>query len=222
MPKYRFELTGVTPFLAHADSIPWSDKMAEWRKDPDNAKTSVAGDDRSPAFRWLGVCYHDGKHFVVPAEMIQRALMSAAAMLPTGRRGKTFKQASMSGMGIMSESCEFLVGGKKVPWAPIQKLADEPNFAKHQSTVAAMGFELFLKRAKIGQSKHIRVRPRFNEWAVRGEIEVWDKDIGASTLKDMFRLAGERVGIGNWRPSCPTPGPFGRFLAKVEEVNGAN
>jgi hypothetical protein len=37
-------------------------------------------------------------------------------------------------------------------------------------------------------------------------------------LRDIARLAGAYKGLGDWRPSGRTPGPFGRFKATVEEI----
>ena len=52
--RYSVTLVGETPLLMHQDNLAWEDAMMQWRKDPANKKVSVAGDDRSPAFRWIG------------------------------------------------------------------------------------------------------------------------------------------------------------------------
>lgn len=75
MRSYTVTLTGKTPMLHHADNIDWSDEMDRWRKDASASKGSKAGDDRSPAFRWLGSLYHDGSVVAIPNDNLMRALM---------------------------------------------------------------------------------------------------------------------------------------------------
>jgi len=94
-------------------------------------------------------------------------------------------------------------------------LADLP-FDKQSDSVRKLGFRLFLKRAKIGTSKHVRVRPRFDSWSVRGEIETLAPELTFEVVSQLFQLAG-RVGLCDWRPGCKTPGPFGMFAATVSQ-----
>ena len=56
----------------------------------------------------------------------------------------------------------------------------------------ALGFELFAKGAKIGQSKHIRVRPRFNAWSASGTITVFD-----DSMEDRLRVTMVATGLGS-------------------------
>ena len=82
-----------------------------------------------------------------------------------------------------------------------------------------MGFSLFVKRARIGQSKHIRVRPRFDNWAAQGELLVTDEQITENILRDILEMAGKYKGLGDWRPSSKTPGFYGTFNAEVKRVS---
>ena len=91
------------------------------------------------------------------------------------------------------------------------------TFTQQADAVRKLGFRLFAKRAKIGTSKHIRVRPRFDQWAVSGDIETIAPELTLEVVRQLFNLAG-RVGLCDWRPGCKTPGPFGMFSATVEQV----
>jgi hypothetical protein len=82
-----------------------------------------------------------------------------------------------------------------------------------------MGFELFVKRAKIGTSKHVRVRPRFEQWAATGTITVMDPQLSTDTLQTILTYSGARAGIGDWRPGSPTPGQFGMFTATIDQIS---
>ena len=83
MKTYAVEIIGKTPLLMHHDNIEWADYMDTWKNDPGNKKTSKAGDDRSPAWRWLGCCYHDGKRLAIPQANIMRAIMEIYPSEPT-------------------------------------------------------------------------------------------------------------------------------------------
>lgn len=218
MNEYTFELTGVTPLLMHADDVMASDDLMAWRKAPGNKSVSVPGDDRSPAWTWLTYLYHDGEHVAVPADNIMCALRSAGAKI--SNKGKsTFKALSQSGLFIRDEYCEFLVGGRRIAMADVIGLRDEPTFSSHAAACKAAGFDLLTKRARVGTSKHIRVRPRFADWSVCGTIEVSEVAISAGILSSMFDIAGRLVGLGDWRPGSPSsPGRYGMFSSKMTAV----
>lgn len=222
MRVYQVTITGETPLLMHADNIDWADRMEAWKNDKDNRKLSKAGDDRSPAFRWIGALYHDPEAEVValPVENIMRALMEGAAMVlvPGGKGGKTFRAQSQSGIIPRALHWPLVAGGKTIKTAPIFELMEEKDFAFHAEFAASLGFELFVKRAKVGQSKHIRVRPLFRAWRVVGELAVTDEQITEGVLADILEMAGKYKGLGDWRPSSKTPGTFGMFKAELRRA----
>lgn len=215
---FSFELTGVTPLLFHADDIDGSDLLQAWRKHPDNKGKSVAGDDRSPPWTWFTYLYSDGEHLCMPSANIMTAIRQAAAKIIM-KKQTTFKAASQSGLMILDELCEFHGPKGQVRYADLLKFKEE-GFATHSERVKALGFRLDCKRAPVGSSKHIRVRARFDDWTVKGTVEVTDDTITPAILTQMFDLAGKYSGLGDWRPSSPkSPGPFGRFSAKLKEIN---
>lgn len=222
MRTYQVTISGTQPLLMHNDDIDWADTMEQWKLDKDNKKSSKAGDDRSPAFRWIGNLYRNeqGK-IIMPTGNIMRCLMEGAAMVlvPGGKSGKTFKAQSQSGIMPRSVGWELLVGGQAIDTSPIDKLMSEKDFAKHEEAARKMGFLLFKKRAKIGQSKHVRVRPLFDQWSASGELLVVDEQITDAVLIDILEMAGKYKGLGDWRPSSKTPGTFGMFTAAVKKLN---
>jgi len=62
MEQYQVTLKGLTPLLMHSDNLAFSERVTAWQKAPENKANSKAGDDRSPAWTWIGYLYHDGKH----------------------------------------------------------------------------------------------------------------------------------------------------------------
>jgi hypothetical protein len=220
--QYRVTITGKTPLLMHWDNIEWADKMEEWKNDPASKKDSKAGDDRCPAWRWIGSVYRDETdQFVsIPADNLMRCFMEGGAMVPVpGAKGnKTFKSQSQSGMMVDDTAWPLKTNGALVPLADIDALLKVDDFVTHKEACKKLGFTLYIKRAKVGPSKHIRVRPRFDEWSITGTISVWDKQLTLSALRDISTYAGRYKGLCDWRPGSKTPGSYGMFEASVEEA----
>jgi hypothetical protein len=218
MKTYSVTITGRTPLLMHHDNIEWADFMEDWKNNPESKKTSKAGDDRSPAWRWLGCVYHDGKLLTIPQANIMKCLMEGGAMVPVpgGRSGKTFKSQTQSGMMSVEPYWTLLINGQPVQWADVERLKDVQKFADHKTAARELGFDLLVKRAAVGSSKHVRVRPQFAAgWQAVGEIAVWDEQITDQAISDIFEYAGQYKGIGDWRPGAPKkPGPYGTFSAE--------
>lgn len=219
MQTYRITITGKTPLLLHADNIDWADQMGEWKDAPANKGKSKPGDDRTPAFRWIGCLYHDGDVVAMPSDNIMRCAMEGGALVPVpgGKGGKTFKAQTQSGMQVGEAFWPLDVGGGgPLPMSEISALMTEELFATHRERAAALGFSLFVKRAKIGTQKHVRVRPRFDQWSCSGTINVWDAKITKPILQEILNYAGQYKGLGDWRPGSKTPGAFGMFEARVD------
>lgn len=211
---YDFVLKGLSPALVHADDVMESDTLSTWRKDPKNKSVSVPGDDRSPAWTWQTYLYHDGEHLTIPQENIMAALRYAGAKIPS-KGQTTFKAMSQSGLLILGDHCEFRNGGKRVRVSDVMALRDRP-FPEHIKGARALGFDLSVKRASVGTAKHVRVRPKFEDWEVRGTIAVNEPAITESVLAQLFDIAGRLAGLGDWRPSSPKkPGPFGMFTSSL-------
>lgn len=219
MKTYSVTLTGETPLLLHADNIAWSEKLSKWQKDPDNKDVSVAGDDRSPAWSWMGNAYHDGGNLCVPSDNLMTCIRDAGAKMIL-KGNATYKKIIPSAV-VVDQAQWDIVGPKgTVSWEDLKPLLVEDDFSVHLETVEELGFELFCKRAKIGQSKHVRVRPRFNTWSVSGTITVLDDElVPESVLRKCLDIAGSRIGLCDWRPSAPkSPGSFGKFTADVKAL----
>lgn len=212
------ELKGKMPLLMHADNIEWADQMEEWKNDPDNKGKSKAGDDRTPAYRWMGCLNYDDPetgHVTIPAEYIMRCLMAGGASVPVGKGKKTFKEQSQSGIISAEFHWCFFIRGKRIPMLEIRKLTDL-TFKEQEEAVRDLGFRLFVKRVGLQGKKHIRVRPQFHNWTASGELMIIDEMITDKVLQSILDIAGRLKGLGDWRPSAPhCPGPFGTFEATI-------
>jgi hypothetical protein len=217
MQTYDVTLTHKTPLLMHHDNIEWADKMELWNRVPANKKGSKAGDDRSPAFRWLGCIYHDGERMVLPVDNIMASIMGGAAQVPTGKGQGTFKSRSQSGIVPGEMFWPFLVNGQEVPIADFFANAEKRSFDEFQALAAKYGFTLFVKRARIGKAKHVRVRPRFDDWSASGTLMVTDDGITEEILRTILEQAGRLKGMADWRPGSPTPGSWGMYQSVVRK-----
>ena len=219
MERYKIILEGETPLLMHRDNIQFSERVRAWQQE--NRSLSVAGDDRTPAWSWIGSLYDDGEYVGLNADNMMTMLREGGAKVPTGAKNETYKRQTQSGI-VLEEICPpLLVNGKRLEMAPISALLDEDVFEAHVEAVREMGFDLLVKRAKVGTSKHIRVRPMFEKWAVITTLMVVDpKEYGITqeVLQKILNKAGSLCGLGDWRPSSRTPGQFGRFSATVEPL----
>lgn len=217
MYKVAFELTGEMPLLMHWDNIEGGDILKDWRQDPKNKNQSVPGDDRSPAWTWTTYLYNDGEFVTIPQDNVMSALMTGGAQVIL-KRQKTYKEMSQSAVLISTEHLRFEYGdGKQLSLAKVAEIKELP-FAKQAEACQKIGFRLFCKRAKIGNSKHVRVRPRFDRWRVSGDLTVINDDLSFDKLELIFQYAG-RAGLCDWRPSSPKrPGPYGMFAAKLRQI----
>ena len=211
--KYSFEVKGVTPLMVHSDSVEGAGLLKEWRSDPGNKGKSVAGDDRSPSWSWVTYLHHDGQQLVIPSMMLKACLRNAGAKVPYDKSPafKTFKP--ICGQGIVFDKIEFplLVKGKPVLLETLVPLFEiDADMEAHFNAAKALGFSLDVRRVKVGQSKHVRVRPVFSDWSIKGAFEVvMESELKLADMKKIVAIAGNSFGIGDWRPQ--TFGEYGRF-----------
>lgn len=210
--RFKFTITGITALLLHADLVEEADALKTWQGE--HKSLSVPGDDRSPPWTWQTYLNSDDEFVVFPSDNIMSALRKAGAMVIL-KGQTTFKSATQSGLLIEEEHCPVIGPKGQVKIADLKKFESEP-FAVHAENVKALGFRLFVKRAKVGQNKHVRVRARFDAWNLTGIIQVSDPAITLAKLTEIFNHCGTSVGLGDWRPSAPkSPGPYGRFSVKL-------
>ena len=219
MNQYKVELIGLTPLLMHRDNLIFEEKKIAWRKAPANKELSTKGDDRSPAWTWLGYLYHDTQVVGISSDNVMTMLREGGARV--ANKGKeTYKKQTQAGILIDTQQWDICVPGHtSIDVKQFNQLLTEDDFTKHIAAAETLGFELLVKRAKIGSAKHIRVRPLFRNWTAHGTLTVIDEKISGlqkEILQKIFDVAGALVGLGDWRPSSPkSSGTFGKFSAKL-------
>lgn len=77
----------------------------------------------------------------------------------------------------------------------------------------------FEKVVTIGKAKVRSVRPLIPKgWETTISIDYRPDVIEKDMIRELFENAGLEIGIGDWRPSAPKPGPFGQFI--VTHIDG--
>lgn len=222
MKQYKITLQGLTPLLMHNDNLSFSEKLTQWRKSPENKEISKVADDRSPAWTWIGYLYHDGKNIGINSDNIMTMLREGGAKV-INRGKETYKKQTQSGIMLDQQQFDIYVNDNlcNVPIEKIKPLIGDLDFSKHIDIVESLGFELLVKRAKIGRAKHIRVRPMFRDWVAVGTITVLDEELSGITetvLNTILNQAGALCGLCDWRPSSPSSGTFGKFTPTIELI----
>lgn len=216
--NFKVTLRGRMPLIQHHDNIAWADTIAEERtrikaQDPKNFS---AGDDRCPPSTWKGCLYTNGKTVVIPTDNLAAGLKRAGAQISLKGK-KTFKAATQSGILFGQTEWPLFVSGREVAVDDVNAI-DGP-FAKQVQDVTKLGFSLLVKRAVIGQAKHVRVRPMFRDWSTEGVITVNEEQLEDAIVANLFAIFGRFIGLCDWRPGSRQPGPYGTFDAAVSRVS---
>ena len=221
LTKYQVTLTGKTPLLLHNDNRVFGENVRVWQKAVENQNITVAGDDRAPAWAWIGYTYHDESWLGINSDNLMTMLREGGTKVKL--KGKeTYKKLTQSSIIIDDFLWPIVAQGKMISWPEFAQLEDNLNFPEHVQFARDHGFDLFVKPARVGSVKHVRVRPRFDNWSLSGTISVLDEEITGLTqgiLEEIFRAAGSFCGLCDWRPSSPrASGRFGTFTAEIERV----
>ena len=211
MARFKVSIEGRTPLLMHYNNLEARDAVQARGR-----QGGKAGDDRTPADTWKASVYVDEKNVVVPAECLLAALMWAGKKISIGKM-QTLKAASQS---ILFDDffVPLLIDGETIARADIEAI--DGKFPDHCKAARDLGFSLFVKPATVNGKSHVRVRPRFDRWALVTGFETDDDDLlgGSNRIESLFDGAG-KSGLGDWRPSAPKkPGMYGMFRAQVTRL----
>jgi len=225
MRNYKFTIEGKpgSSLLMHADDVESGDILQAWRKNSANKAHKVAGDDRSPVWTYTHYFYARDGRVVIPTENLIACLVKGGMSIAPGKgRKQSIKAAVAAGLVFDAESFDLLVAGKPVKLDKVAALREKcmkAPFSEHQALAKSLGFSLDVRRAKVGQAKHVRVRPRFDKWAAVGTFSVIDDGaLPHESIVDLWDISGATVGLMEWRPSAIKPGPYGKFDATIEEI----
>jgi len=180
------QLTGECPLLMHSSALadPSSAVSTQLAALTRKRDKTVADHEAIARTEWGGGLWLADGRPCIPAEAIEGTLVDAAK---TRRRGK----AAAAG---------FICDG------PALLEFDGPTSL--EELWADEQFRLRTSAKVNGGSRTMRTRPRFPEWKVTFEAECVPGLIEEDEVVELFKIAGFRIGIGDWRPK------YGRFSGK--------
>ena len=69
----------------------------------------------------------------------------------------------------------------------------------------------------VQKARLMRTRAKFDDWGVKFILDTDSELVDKSQLAGWLDIAGRRVGLGDWRPTCS--GDYGRFeTVSIEEI----
>lgn len=179
-------IVGVSPLIMHNGALanPLNQIAKEMRRVSGKRAKTEADFEELARLEFLGSLYLSGGEPCIPGEVFEAALTEAAKKMRRGNQAK----AGIVCLGNFRLEYEG-------PRKPDDLWADEQ-------------FRLVVG-VRIQRAKVMRTRPIFRDWAAEISIDFRPGDLNRSEVEEMVRVAGDVVGIGDWRPK------FGRFTAEL-------
>ena len=181
----RFRITGVSPLLLHngrlADPL---DPMAKAMAQVAAKRRKTDADHRRLAeLEFKASLYLEGGHPCIPAEMMEAALVKAAGLERRGPKAK-------AGL-VVRDNLLLDYDGPR----------DVEALWQHGGFVLRTG-------VRVGAVRVMRTRPRLPEWQADLAVDYLPHLLNAADITSFLEVAGEQIGIGDWRPR------FGRFAPR--------
>lgn len=185
MTTFKVRLTSEAPLLMHSGQLanPQNEYSKQIKVYSSKRKKVDADLEMMAKLEFFGSLYlNENKEPVIPGDLITAMLVKGAQQ---ERKGKDFK-ASVFSVGLFPLK---YTGSKNM-----EKLYEDKAFV-NQSLV------------RVQQARILRTRPMFPKWSVDVEISYLD-NIQKSEILTALKVCGERIGLGDWRPT------YGRFTVK--------
>jgi len=186
MATYRVKIEGTAPLLMHNGALadPLNPTVRAMKK-LTGKKTKKTDDDIIELARleFVGGLYLDDTGApCITSSMLQGMMVNGAA---DQRKGKDFT----ADVSCPDDTYPLIYTGPKT--------ADE--LWDHGDFVHTVG-------VKVAKARVMRTRPKFKKWAVEFTVKIAPHaSVSAESLLDAITIAGQRKGIGDFRPR------FGRF-----------
>lgn len=173
----KVKIVGVAPLIMHnGQTANPLNKFAKAIKEGSLKRKKTEADFEELArIEYLAGLYMGDDGPVLPAVMLEAVITKGAAKAKNGR---------LTEAGVIVEQNAKLE--YKGPRAADALEKDEK-------------FRL-VAPVKVGQSKVMRTRPIFRDWAANIEVKYLDDIINERDLLTALRAAGTYVGLGDWRP----------------------
>ena len=177
----KIALAGKTPLLMHRFGD--ADQMAATA----GTRSSISTDAQTPTELAEQSLYRDEAGVVgLPGPNVFRALIDAGTFFKVGRSKVTTQKSS-----ILPAACSL--DELFLPVTP-----DTWKVDTRPVRIPATGGRI------------LRHRPCFDKWSLVFHLQLDTALIGPKLMREIVDAAGQRIGLGDFRPACK--GPFGKFL----------
>ena len=186
MITINIEIQGESPLLCNRFTDEAMEKIA--RGSSAVAMSSDKGTPRERAEKTLYIGA-DGKP-VIPGPNVYRSIIDAGRFHKAGKEKVTTQKSSLvpAGIWLVDIECQLFNPDHDAPsWEVDARRVVNP------ATGGAM----------------MAYRARFDSWRLRFTLNVDDKMFGEQIVRALVDDAGQKIGLGDFRPS--RKGPFGRF-----------
>ena len=189
MKKLNLKVTGIVPLMEHDDKLanPFHPLAVELKKITGKRKKTEDDYIMIAKIEWLGGLYHEDNGsqngYFIKSECFEGTFLAAAK---TFKAGTQFKRS----VSIIDNPVLIFPDWNKTP-EQLFEMAEYKDF----------------RTVKIGGSKVIRCRPRFNEWSCDVTVLYDQKNMDEELLKQII-LKSQEFGVCDYRPK------YGRFNVK--------
>ena len=183
----KFKMTSTCPMLLHNGQLanPMYEYTKELKKISSKRNKTDADHEAMAKLEFLGSLYTtENGTLILPSDVWEGALINGAKKNKLGQQAK-------AGLFVSNDPVLEYKGAKTG-----KELWKDKKFV-NQTPV------------KIQRATIIRTRPIFNEWSCKVHVDYNENILNKETVIEIAEIAGEQVGVGDWRPK------YGRFSVKV-------
>jgi len=197
-------LKGRVPLLMNKPTLvdPTDPASIERRKISSKRKKVLEDHEEMNRIEYGAAIYlNDTVGLYIPAAMLEKCIVEAGKLQ---RLGTTLKQTMMVLQNeIPVEIPELPATTKKGSLPTVKDFYGDPRFVDKAV-------------ARIKTDRVIRCRPIFHKWSLAADLSYDDQEIDTETMSNILRVAGRRIGIGDYRPR------YGRFTVTIRDLTRAD
>ena len=191
------DIEGISPGLIMCNGLmadPLNDFSIRLEQLNRNKSKSVELLKQKSKVEFFGHAYVDDQSRpVIPIDNIHAALARGSSKF-NSMKGKDYFSAIQ-----VTDHARLIYDGP----ATIEELEADQSFSLRVPVV-------------VSKQRIIRTRPIFRQWKATLSVEYETDFVDLKTLTEIAQKAGRFAGLGDWRPSSPKPGKYGRFI--VNEI----
>jgi len=188
MKTIEITIQGITPMM----SCMFTDEAA--RNATDGTRTSASGERKTPLEEATSFVYRDNDgNDVIPSPNMLACIIEGGKFFKSGRSKITTQKSSL------------------VPACATIQEVSIPIETKEGWTVDTRPVRIPATGGRI-----LRHRPMWNDWRLTFHVELDESIIGFKLMREIVDAAGQRCGLGAFRPTCK--GPYGKFKVVHWEI----